>query len=64
MRKKVLLLGYVRKNIGDDLFIAMLLNRYKQYTNLSDEQIDLLTKGLEQRISIFETVMKKKDCID
>ena len=30
MRKKVLLLGYVRKNIGDDLFIAMLLNRYKE----------------------------------
>ena len=30
MRKKVLLLGYVRKNVGDDLFIAMLLNRYKE----------------------------------
>lgn len=29
MKKKVLLLGYVRKNVGDDLFIAMLLTRYK-----------------------------------
>ena len=42
---------------------GMLLNRYKQYTNLSDEQIDLLTKGLEQRINIFENVMKKKGLI-
>ena len=30
MNKKVLLLGYVRKNVGDDLFISMLLNRYKK----------------------------------
>ncbi len=29
MKKKVLILGYFRKNVGDDLFIAMLLNRYK-----------------------------------
>lgn len=29
MRKKILLLGYMRKNLGDDLFIAILLNRYK-----------------------------------
>lgn len=29
MKRKVLLLGYARKNVGDDLFIAMLLNRYK-----------------------------------
>lgn len=29
MKKKILLLGYMRKNLGDDLFIAMLLNRYK-----------------------------------
>lgn len=42
---------------------GMLLNRYKQYTNLSDEQIDLLTKGLEQRTTIFENVMKKKELI-
>ncbi len=26
--KKVLILGYVKKNLGDDLFISMLLNRY------------------------------------
>lgn len=28
MRKKILLLGYMKRNLGDDLFIAMLLNRY------------------------------------
>lgn len=29
INKKILLLGYMRRNLGDDLFIAMLLNRYK-----------------------------------
>ena len=29
MKKKILLLGYMKRNLGDDLFIAMLLNRYK-----------------------------------
>lgn len=27
--KKILLLGYLKKNLGDDLFVSMLLNRYK-----------------------------------
>lgn len=37
-----------------------LFNKYKQYTNLSDEQIILLKEGLEQRINIFEKIMKEK----
>ena len=29
MKKNVLLIAYTKKNVGDDLFVSILLNRYK-----------------------------------
>ena len=29
--KKILLVGYTRKNVGDDLFLSMMIHRYKDY---------------------------------
>ena len=29
--KKILLIGYAKKNVGDDIFISLFLNRYKNY---------------------------------
>ena len=28
MKKKMLLIGYTRINLGDDLFLSMVINRY------------------------------------
>lgn len=40
-----------------------LLNEYKQYTNLSDEQVNQLSQGLSERITIFENIMENKGLI-
>ena len=29
--KKILLIGYMKKNLGDDLFLSLIANRYKNY---------------------------------
>lgn len=41
MKKKVLLLAYLRKNVGDDLFVSMILEKYKKvefiFRNIEEE---------------------------
>ena len=41
-----------------------ILNEYKSYTNLSDEQIKALGEGLTQRINIFEHILRQKNLIN
>lgn len=40
-----------------------LLNEYREYTNLSEEQIIMLKDGLRERIDVFENTMRKKGLI-
>ena len=40
-----------------------ILNEYKAYTNLPDDYIKTLSEGLNERINIFESIMKEKGLI-
>ena len=40
-----------------------LLEQYREYTNLSQEQVQELVYGYQERINVFESMMSKKGLI-